>query len=250
MAKARSRQGRIVNRPVRDEDPAARRELPRERLCREGASVLLPEELLALVLRTGVRGADALSLARALLARFGSLDRLALAGDAELGRVAGLGPAKIASLRAALELGLRLAHSPLERGDRIHSPEQVFAHLGARLRRVRQEVFYALLLDSRHRLIRAVEVSRGSLNQSLVHPREVFAPAFREAAAAIIVVHNHPSGDPHPSREDREVTRRLAEAGQLLGIPLLDHVVVAGQGWASFAREGWLEPQAGPSSGR
>ena len=107
-----------------------------------------------------------------------------------------------------------------------------------------------LLLDTRHRLIREVEVSRGSLNQSLVHPREVFAPALREAAAAILVVHNHPSGDPSPSREDHEVTRRLAKAGELLGIPLLDHVVIAAQGHTSFARNGWLFPQGDAEGSR
>jgi DNA repair protein RadC len=101
-------------------------------------------------------------------------------------------------------------------------------------------VFTVLLLDTRQRLMREVEVSRGSLNQSLVHPREVYGPAMREAAAAILVVHNHPSGDPTPSREDHDVTRRLVRVGQLVGIPLVDHVVIATQGYCSFARSGWL----------
>ncbi len=107
-----------------------------------------------------------------------------------------------------------------------------------------------LLLDSRHRLVRRVEVSRGSLNQSLVHPREVFAPALREAAAAILVVHNHPSGDPRPSREDHEVTRRLARAGEILGVPLLDHVIVADRGFVSFADRGLLADQDPLRDGR
>jgi DNA repair protein RadC len=154
-----------------------------------------------------------------------------------------MGPAKIGSLRAAFELGARLARQPFEAGERLHSPGQVFAHFGARLRQRRQEAFFVLLLDSRHRLIRAVEVSRGSLNQSLVHPREVFGPALREAAAAILVVHNHPSGDPLPSREDHEVTRRLHESGDVLGIPLLDHVVIGAQAYTSFAERGWLVPK-------
>jgi DNA repair protein RadC len=117
------------------------------------------------------------------------------------------------------------------------------------MRSLAQEVFFVLLLDSRHRLLRSVEVSRGSLSQSLVHPREVFAPALRESAAAILVVHNHPSGDPVPSREDHEVTRRLAEAGELLGVPLIDHIVVAAGGYTSFADRGWLPHQA-PSESR
>jgi len=217
---------------------------PRERLLTGGPGALSLAELVALVLRTGAPGASSLDLAQALLQGFGSLDALVRAGDAELARLTGMGPAKIASLRAALELGARLCRTPLRPGARLAGPEQVVAHFGPRLRALRQEVFSVLLLDSRHRLIREVEVSRGSLNQSLVHPREVFAPAVREAAAAILVVHNHPSGDPRPSREDHEVTRRLARAGEVLGVPVLDHVVVATGGYTSFAESGWLSPQA------
>lgn len=215
-------------------------ERPRERLQREGAEALALVELLALLIRTGARGRGALQLAHALVERFGSLDALARAGDAELGAVPGMGPAKTASLRAAFELGGRLARAPLEPGLRLHSPEQVAAHFGARMRRYRQEVFVVLLLDSRHRLIGEVEVSRGSLNQSLVHPREVFAPALRESAAAILVLHNHPSGDPQPSREDHEVTRRLVRAGEILGIRVVDHLVLGGESFTSFARTGQL----------
>ncbi len=219
-------------------------ERPRERLLRDGPEALALSELLALVFRTGSPGTPSLTLAAALVERFGSLERLARAGDAELRALPGMGPAKIASLRAAFELGSRLARQPLCTGDKFQSPHQVFAHFASRLRRTRQEVFYVLLLDSRHRLLREVEVSRGSLNQSLVHPREVFAPALRESAAAILVLHNHPSGDPHPSREDHEVTRRLARAGEILGVPLLDHVVIGGEGFTSFAERGWLEAHA------
>jgi DNA repair protein RadC len=218
----------------------AEAERPRERLARGGPESLALAELLALVLRTGARGAGALRLAETLVQRFGSLDALARAGTAELRRVHGMGPAKIASLRAAFEIGARLLRTPLAPGEKLHSPEQVVAHFGARMRRYRQEVFVALLLDSRHRLIGEVEVSRGSLNQSLVHPREVFAPALRESAAAILVVHNHPSGDPQPSREDREVTTRLVRAGEILGIRVVDHLVIGGQDFTSFARAGHI----------
>lgn len=225
-------------------------ERPRERLRAGGAQTLSLSELIALVLRTGAPGASACDLASRLLERFRSLDGIAGAGDAELARVPGLGPAKIAALRAALELGARYAATPLRPGERLAGPEQVFAHFSARTRQLRQEVFSALLLDARQRLIREVEVSRGSLNQSLVHPREVFAPALRESAAAILVVHNHPSGDPRPSREDHEVTRRLRRAGEILGVPLLDHVVLGAEGYTSFARAGWLTPQAPAGPGR
>jgi DNA repair protein RadC len=176
--------------------------------------------------------------------RFGSLKRMAGAGDAELLEIFGMGPAKLAGLRAAFEVGSRLVQMPLLLGEKLHSPERVYESFGARLRRARQELFFVLLLDSRQRLIREVEVSRGSLNQSLVHPREVFAPALRESAAAILLIHNHPSGDPDPSREDHEVTHRLLQAGEILGIRLVDHVVIGGEGYRSFARNGWLSPQA------
>ncbi len=224
-------------------------ERPRERLRLGGAGSLALAELIALVLRTGAPGATALELARALLDRFGSLDGIARAGDAELSGLSGMGPAKLASLRAALEIGARHAHTPLRPGARLGGPEEVWAHFAARQRAARQEVFSVLLLDTRHRLIREVAVSVGSLNQSLVHPREVYGPALRESAAAILVVHNHPSGDPKPSREDHDVTRRLVRVGQILGIPLLDHVVVAAQGYCSFARSGWLT-QAPPEARR
>jgi DNA repair protein RadC len=225
------------------DDDASRAEQPRERLWAEGVEALSACELLALVLRTGAPGQPVLELARGLWERFGSLERLARAGDAELAALGGMGPAKTAALRAALELGARAARAPLRAGERLVGPEQVFAHLAPRMIGLRQERFLALLLDSRQRVIREVEVSRGSLDQSLVHPREVFGPALREAAAALVVAHNHPSGDPEPSAEDREVTSRLASAGQILGVALLDHVVVGGAGYVSFARRGWLQAQ-------
>ncbi len=217
-------------------------ELPRERLARHGVHALAEAELLALVLRTGSRGMSAPQLARQLLERFGSLAGLVRAGDAELLATPGLGRAKLGSLRAALELGARLARSELAPGTRLAGPDQVHRHLAPRLRPLRQELFLALLVDSRQRLIAEVEVSRGSLNQSLVHPREVFAPALRESAAAILLAHNHPSGDAEPSPEDHEVTRRLVRAGELLGVQVLDHLVIGGAGYTSFAERGWLVP--------
>jgi DNA repair protein RadC len=224
---------------------ASRCDRPRERLRREGAQALSASELLSLILGTGSTTAPAARTAGELLERLGDLERLAQAGDAELAAIPGMGPAKIAALRAAFEVGSRLARGPLPIGERLSSPEQVYEHFGVRLRRCRQEHFLTLLVDTRHRLVAEIEVSRGSLNQSLVHPREVFAPAVRESAAAVLALHNHPSGDPLPSREDHEVTRRLAEAGEILGIRLLDHVVIGADGFVSFAREGWITPQGG-----
>ena len=223
---------------------------PRERLFREGPEALSGVELIAVLLRTGVRGRSALRLSEELLRHFGSLEALARAGDSQIRGAVGIGPAKLAGLRAAFELGARLAREPLRVGVKISSPEQVAAHFGPRMRAYRQEVFVVLMLDARHRVIGDVEVHRGSLDQSLVHPREVFAPALRESAAAILVLHNHPSGDPTPSEEDREVTRRLVQAGRILGVRVVDHVVIGAGEHRSFAQAGWLEPQAGATRNR
>ena len=217
---------------------------PRERLLREGPDTLTTAELIAVLLRTGVPGRPALRVAEELLERFGSLDRLAQAGLRELSAASGMGPAKVAVLRASLELGARWVRTPLLPGEPLGSPEQVARHFGPRMRGYRQEVFVVVLLDARQRVLGEVEVSRGSVNQSLVHPREVFAAAVREAATFVLLVHNHPSGDSAPSPEDREVTRRLARAGELLGIPVLDHLVIAGHGHHSFARSGELPAPA------
>jgi DNA repair protein RadC len=213
---------------------------PRERLRERGTESLDDAELLALLLRTGARGRPAEQLARELLGGSG-LHGLARAIPAELERQPGVGPAKAATLLAALELGRRLAQRRLHTGDAIRGPQDVFRHFHARLRDAPHEQFHLLLLDGRHRLLREVMASRGTLTASLVHPREVFRPALREGAAALVVVHNHPSGDPAPSAEDREVTRRLVQAGALLGVPLLDHVVVAERGWVSLREQGELE---------
>jgi DNA repair protein RadC len=163
-----------------------------------------------------------------------------------------MGPAKTATLLAALELGRRLAAGRLRPGQPIRSPSEVHRHFFPRLRDFMHERFLAVLLDGRHRVIREVVVSQGTLTASLVHPREVFRPALREAAAALVLVHNHPSGDPAPSPEDREVTERLARAGELLGIRVLDHVVCAERGYYSFSEAGGeiLLPGGGPAKAR
>jgi DNA repair protein RadC len=215
-------------------------ERARERLRSHGPEALDDVELLALLLRTGTRGRPAHALARELLGASG-LHGLARTLPSELERYPGIGPAKAASLIAALEVARRLAERRLANGDPIRGPEDVFRHFHARLRDMPHEQFHLLLLDGRHRVLREIMASRGTLTASLVHPREVFRPALREGAAALVVVHNHPSGDPGPSHEDREVTRRLVQAGALLGVPLLDHVVVAERGWVSLRGEGALQ---------
>jgi len=215
---------------------------PRERLDIHGPEALSDSELLALLLRTGGRGANALTIANRLLASVGGLQGLANSGAPELAAISGVGPAKGATIRACLELARRLAARRLEPGTVIRPPEDIHRHFHASLRDLRHERFLAVLLDGRQRVMRSELISQGTLTASLVHPREVFRPALREAAAALVLVHNHPSGDPTPSREDREITGRLVRAGEILGVRVLDHVIVAERGYCSLREEGWMEP--------
>ena len=218
--------------------PTTSPDRPRERLDQKGACALADAELVALVLRTGDRKHDAWTIARTALDRLGGLAGLAAATGPALEAMPGLGPAKSASLLAAIELARRIVDEPLARGQPIRSPADVQRHFRGRLRDLRRESFHVLLLDGRHRLIATREVSVGTLTASLVHPREVFRDAIRNAASALVLVHNHPSGDPSPSAEDRSVTERLRSAGLLLGIRVLDHVIVADSGYFSFREAG------------
>jgi DNA repair protein RadC len=214
---------------------------PRERLWSLGPAVLTATELLAVIVGTGLGGRSALDVAAVLLeVSEGSLRRLARRPRAELLRAEGIGPAKAARLLAAFELGARLAREERPPALRIREPEDVVRLFDGRLRDLQVEEFHLLALDSQSQVLREVLITRGLLNSSLVHPREVFRAAIAEAAAGIIVVHNHPSGDPTPSVEDRTVTRQLAEAGRLLDLPLYDHVVIAGDRYVSFATAGLL----------
>lgn len=225
---------RIKDWPVADR--------PREKLLHAGPACLGDTELLALILRTGLSSprTSALDLARQLLSRFGSLRALTVATVAELCAIPGIGPAKAADLLAVGELARRLASTPLRPGERFTTSGEVFAHFHERLRDQRKEVFLTLLLDSKNRLLREIRVSEGSLNASIVHPREVFAPVVRESAAAVLLVHNHPSGDPTPSREDLELTGRLRDAGELMGIRVLDHIIIGRGCYVSLADRGLL----------
>ena len=170
----------------------------------------------------------------------GSLRRLAQRPRAELLRADGIGPTKAARLIAAFELGDRLTREGRPPVQRIREPEDVVRVFSGRLRDLQVEEFHLLALDSQSQVLREVLVTRGLLNSSLVHPREVFRAAIAEAAAGIIVVHNHPSGDPTPSAEDRAVTQQLSAAGRLLDLPLYDHVIIAGDKFVSFATSGLL----------
>jgi DNA repair protein RadC len=209
-------------------------EKPRERLARHGADVLTDAEILAIFLRTGTAGLDVLALAKLLLREWGSLRRLAGCSTAELAKSPGMGPAKAAELKAAFEMGRRMSR-PEEEKPRVDRAGVIYDILAAEMQALPHESLRVLLLDTRHGLLDDREVSRGSLNESIAHPREIFRPAIALGAYAIAVAHNHPSGDPQPSEADRRLTRRLAEAGTLLQIPLVDHVIIG-------ARRGDLPP--------
>jgi DNA repair protein RadC len=197
-------------------------------------------EVLAVLLGQGRPTGCHLDLARAVLAAAGGVSGLAEANLAELLAVRGLGPARARLVTAAVEIGRRSAGRRPERGQRLGKASEVFTHLCARLGSSGMEEFWVLGLDVRHRLIFETCVARGTLTGVEVHPREVFRPLIRAAAAAAIFCHNHPSGDPTPSRQDFDLTARLKEVGTLCGITVLDHVVVAAEGYLSLAERGWL----------
>ena len=198
---------------------------PREKLIARGASALTDSELIAILLRTGLPGANAVDVAAQLLKRYKSLNGLSRCTVDEIKDIPGIGPAKAVQLVAAFGLGQRLAKETLAR-EKIDSPELVYELVGPEMRVLHKESLRVILLDTRYHLVRIQEVSLGSLNESIAHPRDVFRPAVISSAYAVIVVHNHPSGDPSPSQADHSLTRRLAEAAELLQIKLLDHIII------------------------
>lgn len=215
-----------------------RAERPRERLSAQGPAALGDAELLAILLRTGYAGCGAVDLARDLLRRHpaGALARLSLV---KLRKIKGMGLSRAAMIVAAVELAKRWTGSDADREASLDNPARVCDFL-LDIRGQRKEHFVAFYLNARHRLLHRETVSIGTLTVSLVHPREVFSPAVERKAAAVIVVHNHPSDDCRPSPEDKEMTQRLAQAGRLLGIDLVDHVLVTGSDYFSFRENGLL----------
>jgi DNA repair protein RadC len=205
-----------------------------------GSGALSDAELLALVLRSGTGKRNAVEIARAMLSEGGSLRRLASSSIGELLRVEGIGVAKAAGVVAAFELGRRAQAEPPRRVLTVRGPEDVAAMMIPRLSGLRVEVFVVLLLDTRNGVTGEAELFRGTLNASLVHPREVFKAAIDAMAAGVIAVHNHPSGDPEPSADDLEITRQLSATGSVVGIPLRDHLIVAGDRWTSLAARGLI----------
>lgn len=213
-------------------------ERPRERLKKFGAQSLSNVELLAILLRTGAAGLSALDLAGAILARFQSLNEIAAAEIGELSQIKGMGLSKAVQLLAAFELGRRLQISELSSSPRISSPGDVAELVMPRLRFLKQEHFLVIHLNTKNKILSEETISKGTLDSSLVHPREVFKTAVKNSSAALILVHNHPSGDPQPSNDDINLTRRLKEAGELMGIPILDHLIIGDNKYISLREEG------------
>ena len=204
--------------------PASER--PRERLLAHGPDSLNKSDLIAILLRTGLKGVSAIQVAEQLLAKFGTLDNLSRAKVADLRQVKGIGRDKAVTLVAAFTLGRRMAEEIRHESPMLDSPERVADLLREENRAYEVEVFQVLLLNTRRRLIRVEKISQGTLDTLLVHPREVFKPALSANASAIVLVHNHPSGDPTPSEADIRVTRDLIRAGGVLKIEVLDHVIL------------------------
>ena len=215
---------------------------PREKLIEHGPDILSNSELLAILIRTGTTERSALDIARELTENGGLYSNIAQARSvADLSKIKGLGPAKAATILAAVELGRRVAGADPQKKVKLSSPEACVSYLMPRMRYEQQEKFLVLLLDSKNQLLKCQQVSEGTLNASVVHPREVFAPAMLHRAACVLAAHNHPSGDPAPSIEDRKLTQALKATGTVMGIPLLDHIIIGDGRYFSFRENGYLD---------
>lgn len=216
-------------------------ERPRERMMRYGAQILSDAELLAVLIRTGTAAESALILAQRILKGDGSKSGLAYIADAsieELSKIKGIGLAKSVQIKAAVELGRRISSYTQRDIITINTPKDVKNLVMEEMRFLEKEHFRVILLNIKNQLISIEDISVGSLNSSIVHPREVFKPAIKRSSASMILVHNHPSGDPTPSVEDIDITKRLIEAGKILGIEVLDHVIIGNGNYISIKEKG------------
>jgi DNA repair protein RadC len=212
---------------------------PRERLQRLGVEALSAQEILAVILGRGIAGESVMITAQRLLSQFGGLKGISNASLEELSQIRGIGIAKASQIKAAVELSRRTdGHAEPTDKTVIKTPEDVYALTQGRLKGKKKEYFLAALLDTRAHLIKLAEISIGSLDGSIVHPREVFKEAISASAASVIFIHNHPSGDTEASDDDIRLTKRLAEVGELVGISVLDHVIIGGRSYLSLKREG------------
>jgi DNA repair protein RadC len=215
-------------------------ERPRERMLQFGAQALSNAELLAILLRTGTYAESAVRLAQKVLIESGSLRNLVDMSLDQLVQIKGIGSAKALQIQASIELGRRLARTSMNEKITIRSPQDVASYLMEDLRYLQKEHFVCLFLNTKNHVIAQETLSMGSLNASIVHPREVFRAAIKRSSAAIICVHNHPSGDPTPSPEDIQITARLVEAGQIIGIEVLDHIILGDQNFISLKEKGFM----------
>jgi DNA repair protein RadC len=215
-------------------------ERPRERLIRHGGAALSDSQLLAIILRTGSGGHGVMDLAISLMDHFKTLQAVENASVADLSAIKGIGTAKIAQIKAAFELGRRLMAESKDSNPFFLSAASVHSCFAPMFKNMKKELFLCLLLDAKNRLIKDVKISEGTLTNSLMHPREAFKEAIRESAAAVIFVHNHPSGDPTPSRDDISVTERLKMAGEIVGIATLDHIIIGDGSYVSLKEKGIL----------
>jgi len=214
-------------------------ERPRERLVKFGEQALSAQELLQLILGRGVAGESVAVTAQKLLSHFGSLQKLSEASIEELSSIKGIGLAKASQIKAVFEISRRLStQAPSYKSKELTDPEKVYRLIKNKLKDYHKEHFYIIALNSRNYSI--AEVSVGSLNASIVHPREVFAEAIKNKAASVIFVHNHPSGDPEPSEDDLEITKRLTESGKILGIEVIDHIIITKTEFVSFKERGLI----------
>ena len=216
-------------------------ERPCEKMLQWGPGRLADSELLAILIRNGSKEHNAVAIARTMLTRLGNLRQLSAMEVKEFQQLKSIGRVKAARLAAAFELGRRAASQPPDIKIKVTDPEIVFRRYAPRLSHLKKEIGMVLILNSANSLIRDVQISEGILDSSLVHPREVFRAAILEAGASIILLHNHPSGEVQPSQEDKHITRRLVEAGKLVDIPVLDHIIIGQQQYFSFREAGLIE---------
>lgn len=226
---------------IKDLPPSER---PRERLLAEGTISMSDADLIAILLRSGTQEDTAVQLAERVLYTVGGLHELPRCNVDDFLSIKGVGPAKAVTLMAAAELAKRLTSRLRSESVTVSSPGDAAGLVMEEMRHNLREHFRAVLLDTKNKVLGIEEISIGSLNTSLVHPREVFRPAIRKACASIILIHNHPSGDPTPSREDLDVTRRLREAGRLIGIEILDHIIIGDGKFVSFREKGLLSHES------
>ena len=217
-------------------------ERPRERLIKYGSSTMSDAHLLGILIGSGDRRSkkNAVDLSRDLLSAFGTLENLDQATVTEMCQIKGIGAAKAAQIKAALEVGKRMASKPTGMKIKLKSSRAFVEQFSPFLKHLKKEIVKIVLLDPKLQLIKDLTISEGSLSASIVHPREVMIPAIRESAASFALIHNHPSGDPTPSQKDFEITHRLNQTGKIIGIHMVDHIIIGGNGFFSFADEGLL----------